>query len=218
MPLTATEKCKRTRHNTIYFSLVIDEQGAPQQIRLLSALGTDEDLFAVEAVRKDRFVPAREGGVARRVRRSMAVEVDTCVERDKDADGNKFDRLRLIALPKQTLEPARDSDPSVAADSGTKNEVLRVGGSISPPEPLITPEAIYTKDARRKKVQGECMITLIVDSEGFPRNPRIVRSLEPGLDQEALVAVRRYRFNPAMKKGVGPVPVEITIAVRYRLY
>ncbi len=218
MPLTSTEKCKRPRQNTIYFSLVIDEKGAPQQIRLLNALGTDEDLFAIEAVRKDRFTPALQDGIAKPVKRSMAVVVDTCVEKAKDAGGNKFDKLRLMALPKQTLQPARDSEPILEVKGDETAVVAKVGGAVSPPIPIYTPNAIYTQDARKRKVQGECFIRVIVDANGFPQNPQVVRPLDPGLDAAALEAVRHYRFNPAVKKGVGPVPVVITVAVNFRLY
>ena len=218
MPLTPTEKCKKARENTIYFSLVIDQKGAPQQIRLLNALGTDEDLFAIEAVRKDHFIPARQGGAAKRVKRSMAVVVDTCVEKAKDAGGNKFDRLRLVALPKQTLQPARDSEPILEVKGEETAVVAKVGGAVSAPTPILTPNAIYTADARKRKVEGECFIRLIVDAQGFPQNPQVVRPLDPGLDAAALEAVRHYRFNPAVKKGAGPVPVAITVAVNFRLY
>lgn len=218
MPLTSTEKCKKARENTVYFSLVIDEKGVPQQIRLLNALGTDEDLFAVEAVRKDRFIPARQGGVAKKVKRSMAVVVDTCVERAKDAGGNKFDKLRLTALPKQTLQPARDSEPVLEVKGEELAVVAKVGGAVSAPTPILTPNAVYTADARKRKIEGECFIRVIVDAQGFPQNPQVVRPLDPGLDAAALEAVRHYRFNPAVKKGAGPVPVVITVAVNFRLY
>lgn len=218
MPLAPMEKCKKARENTINFSLVIDEKGAPQQIRLLNALGTDEDLFAIEAVRKDHFIPARQGGVAKPVKRSMAVVVDTCVEKAKDAGGNKFDKLRLMALPKQSLQPAKDSDPVLEVKGEETAVVAKVGGTVSAPIPIHTPNAIYTADARKRKVEGECFIRVIVDAQGFPQNPQVVRPLDPGLDAAALEAVRHYRFNPAVKKGVGPVPVMITVAVNFRLY
>ncbi len=218
MPLTPAEKCKKPRENTIYFSLVIDEKGLPQQIQLLNALDTDEDLFAIEAVRKDRFVPARQDGVAKKVKRSMAVVVDTCVEKTKDAGASQFEKLRLITLPKQTLQPARNSDAVLEVKGDETAVVAKVGGSVSAPTPIHMPNAIYTADARKRKVQGECFIRLIVDAQGLPQNPQVVRPLDPGLDANALEAVRHYRFKPAVKKGVGPVPAMVTVAVNFRLY
>lgn len=93
----------------------------------------------------------------------------------------------------------------------------RVGGLVSVPVPLLTPEAEFSDEARRAKYQGEVMISLIVDAQGNPQNPRVVRPLGMGLDEKALEAVRKYKFKPAMKQGK-PVPVMITIAVNFRLY
>ncbi len=100
----------------------------------------------------------------------------------------------------------------------TGGGVFRVGGQISAPVPLLTPEAEFSDEARRAKYQGEVMITLIVDAQGNPINPRVVRPLGMGLDEKALEAVRKYKFKPALKDGRTPVPVLITIAVNFRLY
>jgi len=94
----------------------------------------------------------------------------------------------------------------------------RVGGGISAPVPLNSVEAEFSDEARRAKYQGVCLIQMIVDSQGIPQNPRVVRPLGMGLDEKALEAVRKYRFKPAMKDGKTAVPVMITVEVNFRLY
>jgi TonB family protein len=96
--------------------------------------------------------------------------------------------------------------------------VYHVGGGISAPLAINAPEAEFSDEARRAKYQGEVMISLIVDAQGNPQNPRVVRPLGMGLDEKALEAVRKYKFKPAMKDGRTPVPVMVTIAVNFRLY
>ncbi|UWZ86300.1 energy transducer TonB [Occallatibacter riparius] len=88
---------------------------------------------------------------------------------------------------------------------------------VSPPVPLFEPEAEFSDEARRQKYQGVCMISLIVDAHGNPRNVRVVHPLGMGLDERALQAVQLYRFKPAMKDG-HPVPVAITVAVNFHLF
>lgn len=100
----------------------------------------------------------------------------------------------------------------------TGGGLYHVGGGISAPIPLIQPEAEFSDEARRAKYQGVCLISLIVDAQGNPQNPRVVRTLGMGLDEKALEAVRKYKFKPAMKDGKTPVPVPITIEVNFRLY
>ncbi len=78
-------------------------------------------------------------------------------------------------------------------------------GGVSFPVPLVSPEAEFSDEARRAKYQGVCAISIVVDTRGYPQNPRVVRSLGMGLDEKALEAVSRYRFKPALKNGK-PVP------------
>jgi TonB family protein len=60
------------------------------------------------------------------------------------------------------------------------------------------------------------MVELIVDKYGMPRQLRSVRPLGMGLDQKAIEAIRKYRFQPAMKNGE-PVSVKIAVQVDFRL-
>lgn len=100
----------------------------------------------------------------------------------------------------------------------TGGGLFRIGGGVSAPVPIVSPEAEFSDEARRAKYQGVCLVSLIVDAQGNPQNPRVIRALGMGLDEKALEAVRRYKFKPALKDGRTPVPVMITIEVNFRLY
>jgi periplasmic protein TonB len=101
---------------------------------------------------------------------------------------------------------------------GAGGGLYHVGGGVSAPVPLNSVEAEFSDEARRAKYQGVCLISLIVDAQGNPQNPRVVRALGMGLDEKALEAVRKYKFKPAMKADHTPVPVMITVEVNFRLY
>src|SRR5580658_978986 len=96
--------------------------------------------------------------------------------------------------------------------------VYQIGGGVSAPVAIFTPEAEFSDEARRAKYQGVCLISLIVDAQGNPQDPRVIRALGMGLDEKALEAVRKYKFKPALKDGRTAVPVRITIEVNFRLY
>jgi periplasmic protein TonB len=109
--------------------------------------------------------------------------------------------------------------PGVGAGSGggIGGGVYHVGGGISAPEAVSTPDPEYTDEARRAKTQGTCVLWLIVDSNGHPRNIRVVRGLGYGLDAKALEAVQQWRFKPSLKDGK-PVDVQISVEVAFHLY
>ncbi len=95
--------------------------------------------------------------------------------------------------------------------------VFRVGGGVSAPKALDTPDPEYSEEARKAKYQGTVILWLIVDQAGHPRDIKIARSLGMGLDQKAIEAVRRWTFEPALKDGK-PVAVQINVEVNFRLY
>jgi TonB family protein len=88
---------------------------------------------------------------------------------------------------------------------------------VTQPVPIFTPEAEFSDDARRQKYQGACTISVIIDAQGNPQNPRVIQPLGMGLDEKALAAVMRYRFKAAKKDGK-PVAVRISVIVNFRLY
>jgi protein TonB len=95
--------------------------------------------------------------------------------------------------------------------------VYKVGAGISAPTAISAPDPNYTEEARRAKKQGTCILWLIVDSTGHPRDIRVMRGLGFGLDQKAVEAVNNWRFQPALKDG-RPVDVQITVEVEFHLY
>ena len=109
--------------------------------------------------------------------------------------------------------------PGIGAGSGggIGGGVYKVGGGISAPTAISAPDPDYTEEARRAKKQGTCVLWLIVDSSGHPRDIRVVRGLGFGLDAKALEAVKQWKFQPALKDG-RPVDVQISVQVEFHLY
>lgn len=101
--------------------------------------------------------------------------------------------------------------------AGFGGGVYKVGGGISAPTAISSPDPDYTEEARRAKKQGMCVLWLIVDSTGHPRDIRVARGLGFGLDAKAVEAVKQWRFQPALKDG-RPVDVQISVEVEFHLY
>ncbi len=100
---------------------------------------------------------------------------------------------------------------------GTGGGVFQIGGGVSAPRPLFTPDPEYSEEARRAKHQGTVVLWLVVGPDGRPRDLRVLRSLGLGLDEKAVEAVRQWKFEPARKSGA-PVAVRINVEVEFKLY
>jgi len=93
----------------------------------------------------------------------------------------------------------------------------RVGGGVSAPKALFSPDPEYSEEARKAKYQGTVVLWLVVDASGRPQQIRVQRSLGMGLDEKAIEAVKQWKFDPARKDGQA-VPVMINVEVNFRLY
>lgn len=93
----------------------------------------------------------------------------------------------------------------------------RVGGGVSAPRAIYSPDPVYSDEARKAKYQGTVVLWLIVGADGKAHEIRVARSLGMGLDEKAIEAVRQWRFRPALKDGK-PVAVQINVEVNFRLY
>jgi TonB family protein len=100
---------------------------------------------------------------------------------------------------------------------GIGGGVFHVGGGVSAPRPIYSPDPEYSEEARKAKYQGTCVLGLIVGPDGRPRDIHVLRSLGLGLDEKAIEAVKNWRFDPAMKDSK-PVAVQISVEVDFRLY
>lgn len=103
------------------------------------------------------------------------------------------------------------------SDQGIGDNVYQPGGDVSAPVLVFGPEAEFSDEARRNKYEGVCVVGVIVDAQGNPRNLRVLRRLGMGLDEKALDAVARYRFKPAKKNGK-PVSARIEVYVNFRMF
>ena len=97
--------------------------------------------------------------------------------------------------------------------------VYELTDGVSPPVPLEMRAPEYTAAAKRAKIQGVIRVQCVVRPEGVCSDARIVHSLDQalGLDDQALSAVRRWRFRPALLEGTAVstrIAIDLTFALR----
>jgi len=111
--------------------------------------------------------------------------------------------------------------PRVPADPGGKND--SENQIFSPRETsqkariIDKPEPSYTENARKFGVQGTVVLRAVFSKDGEVTTIRVVRKLPHGLTQQAITAMRRIRFSPALKDG-HPVSQYIEAQYNFNLY
>ena len=117
------------------------------------------------------------------------------------------------------IGPGSGSGLGPGSGGGTGGGVYRPGNGVVMPTVLSEVKPSYTADAMRQKIQGIVMVEAVVMPDGGVGQVQVVRSLDPtfGLDQEAVKAVRRWRFRPGTRLGQAvPVLVEIELTFTLR--
>lgn len=94
--------------------------------------------------------------------------------------------------------------------------IYRIGKDVKAPKLISKVEPKYTFAARKAKIQGSVALLTIIGKDGRTRDIHVTRSLDRGLDANAVKAIRQWRFSPAMRNGK-PVPVLANIEVDFRL-
>jgi TonB family protein len=124
------------------------------------------------------------------------------------------DEAALLADRANTIRKtvAAGLSPRVISQAG----VSRVGGNVSAPKLLSKIEPAYSEAARFLKFQGTVLLRVLIDVDGLAKNITVVHGLGMGLDEKAVEAISRWKFQPAQQSGT-PVPVEAQIEVNFRL-
>lgn len=102
---------------------------------------------------------------------------------------------------------------------GVGGGIYVVGGGVTAPTPVFTIRPQYTTAAMSARIGGVAVVDCVVMPDGSVGEVRVIRSLDAqhGLDDEAIRAVRRWRFRPGLLDG-RPVAVRVTIELFFSIY
>jgi TonB family protein len=99
---------------------------------------------------------------------------------------------------------------------GTGGGPYRPGSGITAPAILHEVKPDYTEEGRRRNLEGDVVLEIVVRSDGTVGHVKLLQGLGAGLDQRATDAVRQWRFSPARRYGT-PVDVIVEVAMEFKL-
>jgi len=106
-----------------------------------------------------------------------------------------------------------------AGDAAPNGPVYRVGKDVSAPVLIHStpPEFPASALGKKDKFVGTCLIGLVVDASGMPRDVHVDRSLRPDFDASAIKTVEQYRFTPGKRAGEA-VAVALHVEVNFQRF
>jgi protein TonB len=123
---------------------------------------------------------------------------------DLDADLSMDEPLDMPEPPEEEEE---EEDFFVAVENMPK-----LKGGLAGLQRKIT----YPEMARKAGIEGTVTIQFIVNKDGKVEDPRVLRGIGGGCDEEALRVVKEAEFTPGRQRG-NPVRVQYSLPIRFQL-
>src|SRR5215831_3859554 len=104
-------------------------------------------------------------------------------------------------------------------NSGTGGGYPSAGtGGYGTPACLYCPQAQFSDEAVKAKYSGTVLVSFVVLADGRTTNVRVIKGLGLGLDENAVTAVKSWRFRPALGPDQKPTSVQMQVEVVFHLY
>ena len=124
--------------------------------------------------------------------------------------------VRTVALP-GAIQTFTTLGPEPAAPMVRGSQGAPASGLVRLPEiEEYTTPPLYSDEARRRGVEGVVTIGFRVGEDGGVSAARVLRGLGFGLDQNALVALRQWRFRPGRRNGT-PAAMDAEVDIEFNL-
>jgi len=122
--------------------------------------------------------------------------------------------MLIIALARPAVLLSQDNS---ANETYQGDPVCRPSGRAHSAHLIQQTEPKYDEKDRKKKIEGTVTLSLIVAKDGQAADIKVIKSLTPGLDQQAIKAVSQWKFEPATKDGQ-PCPSRVDAQLNFHLY
>jgi TonB family protein len=160
-------------------TLIVGADGKAAAIEVIRSSGEAFDASAINAVQLSRFAPGGLNG------KPVPVRIDVEVP---------FRSSGVEAVPRVVIAE-RDLPLPAPAAAGKKPP------SYTPPIPIHVAQAAFPDPDVKHSYPAVALVTVLVTKDGLPSEVRVARGLGFGMDEQAVAAVKKYRFLPATQNG-----------------
>ena len=212
-PAYPAEAVQEDGYTSIWLRVVVTPEG---QIKEITPQEGDNPFVdaATYAIRKWRFYPTEVDGQAVETSYSIHLLFDPH-RKEGVATGVDLESPQPATSPDLLLAKSRLA-LDYESDTGGQVQDMSEDGVVAP-KALYSPAPEFSEKSRKGAQHGTVTLFLVVETDGLPRDVKVVCSSIPDSDENALAAISRWRFAPATKDGQ-PVPFALLVDVSFKLY
>jgi TonB family protein len=116
-------------------------------------------------------------------------------------------------------QPAIPASSGAAAGATAEASLPQAGaGGVGGPVCISCPQPAYSQAARDARTNGVVELRVVISAEGRVTNIQVVRGPGMGLEENAVAAVRTWRFRPATGPNGTAVAVVAPLSVKFALF
>ena len=141
-------------------------------------------------------------------RPSVPIEVpnDEILEIDAELD---FDEPMDIPVPPKPIQQQDDVEEEIFVV--VENPPVLIGGIAA-----VQSHISYPPLALKAGIEGRVIVQFVIDKTGKVLDPKVIRGIGGGCDEEAVLAVLKAKFQPGLQRG-RPVSVRYTLPITFRI-
>jgi protein TonB len=106
--------------------------------------------------------------------------------------------------------------PQIDISSQIDDLVYELSDLTRAPRPIRQPAPTYPPELRRSGIEGTVVLMFHVRSDGTTAKITVTKSENPGFNEPAIRAVRKWRFEPGEKDGKA-VTCRVRIPIPFRI-
>lgn len=193
---------------------IVEKDGSISHTNILCGVHPELDAEAMRVINTmPKWKPGTQRGEVVRVKYTIPVmfrlsEEDSMVNKPVE----KIDETAVIGRI-----PEKATTPKARTVFEVVEKMPEYPGGISAMMAFINKNIKYPAEAQKTKAQGRVVIQFIVDTEGNIIEPKVIQSVDPLLDAEAIrLTAIMPKWKPGMQRGQA-VNVKYTVPIVFRL-
>lgn len=194
-------------------SFIVEKDGSISHPGIMRSVNPDLDAEAIRVLSAmPKWKPGTQRGKEVRVRYTVPVNFKLNKPEAEEIKNSKLDEVVVVGYAPEST-PAT---PTLVLENA--EEMPKFPGGLQGLMQYLAKNIKYPTDAQQSKTQGRVVLQMIVNKDGGVISPKIIQSVSPSLDAEAIrIVLNMPRWEPGKDKGE-PVAVQYTLPITFTLH
>ncbi len=181
----------------VFLQFVVNKNGKAQDLNVIRGVGNGLDEEAKRLVTEANFTPGKQRGKLVNVRMSLPITFKLSEHEP--------------AEPKDDLPPPPEEQEEEDNFFISVEDMPELKGGLAGLQQKVQ----YPEMAQKAGIEGRVIVQFIVNKKGKVEDPRVIRGIGGGCDEEALRVVKEAEFEPGRQRG-NPVRVQYSLPITFR--